>query len=87
MRNPTAFTSQKTTLYQAVGRPLEPDVTHGFSGRGALEDGLLTKTHILNLLHRLVDGKTTAAAVCRATAKLAGQRHVGWPVWSAAGRA
>jgi hypothetical protein len=28
-----------------------------------LEDGLLTKTHILNLLHRLVDGKTTAAAV------------------------
>jgi site-specific recombinase XerD len=24
---------------------------------------------------------------CRATAKLAGQRHVGWPVWSAAGRA
>jgi len=34
MRNPTAFTSQKTTLYQAVGRPLEPDVTHGFSGRG-----------------------------------------------------
>jgi transposase len=29
----------------------------------ALDDGLLTKTHILNLLHRLVDGKTTAAAV------------------------
>jgi transposase len=29
----------------------------------ALEDGLLTKTHILNLLHRLVDGKTTGAAV------------------------
>ena len=24
---------------------------------------------------------------CRATAKLAGQRHVGWPVWSAEGRA
>ena len=29
----------------------------------ALEDGLLTKTHIVNLLHRLVDGKTTGAAV------------------------
>jgi hypothetical protein len=29
----------------------------------ALEDGLPTKTHILNLLHRLVDGKTNAAAV------------------------
>ena len=27
------------------------------------------------------------AAVCRATAKLAGQRHVGWPVRSAGGRA
>jgi len=24
---------------------------------------------------------------CRATAKLSGQRHVGWPVWSAGGRA
>jgi len=24
---------------------------------------------------------------CRATAKLAGQRHVGWPVWSAGRRA
>ena len=29
----------------------------------ALEAGLPTKTHILNLLHRLVDGKTAAAAV------------------------
>ena len=29
----------------------------------ALEGGLPTKTHILNILHRLVDGKTTAAAV------------------------
>jgi Mu transposase, C-terminal domain len=29
----------------------------------ALEAGLPTKTHILNVLHRLVDGKTTAAAV------------------------
>ena len=27
------------------------------------------------------------AGPCRATAKLAGQRHVGWPVWSAGGRA
>ena len=26
-------------------------------------------------------------AFCRATAKLSGQRHVGWPVWSAGGRA
>jgi hypothetical protein len=26
-------------------------------------------------------------AVCRATAKLSGHRHVGWPVWSAGGRA
>ena len=29
----------------------------------ALEAGVPTKTHILNLLHRLVDGKTTATAV------------------------
>jgi hypothetical protein len=29
----------------------------------ALEAGLPTKTHILNVLHRLVDGKTTALAV------------------------
>ena len=29
----------------------------------ALEASLPTKTHILNLLHRLVDGKTPAAAV------------------------
>ncbi|MGA8006483.1 MAG: IS21 family transposase, partial [Burkholderiales bacterium] len=29
----------------------------------ALEGGLPTKTHILNILHRLVDGKTAAAAV------------------------
>lgn len=29
----------------------------------ALEGGLPTKTHVLNILHRLVDGKTTAAAV------------------------
>jgi alkylhydroperoxidase/carboxymuconolactone decarboxylase family protein YurZ len=29
----------------------------------ALEAGLPTKTHILNVLHRLVDGKTMAAAV------------------------
>jgi hypothetical protein len=29
----------------------------------ALEGGLPTKTHILNILHRLVDGKTSAASV------------------------
>jgi len=29
----------------------------------ALEAGLPTKTHILNVLHRLIDGTTTAAAV------------------------
>ena len=27
----------------------------------ALADGVPTKTHVLNLLHRLVDGKTTGA--------------------------
>ena len=25
----------------------------------ALSDGVATKTHVLNLLHRLIDGKTT----------------------------
>ena len=30
---------------------------------------------------------TREEASCRATAKLAGQRHVGWPVWLAGGRA
>jgi hypothetical protein len=31
----------------------------------ALEAGAPTKTHILNLLHRLVDGKPTDAPLCR----------------------
>ncbi|RMI13428.1 IS21 family transposase, partial [Pseudoroseomonas wenyumeiae] len=29
----------------------------------ALEDGVATKTHILNILHRLTDGKNTAAVI------------------------
>lgn len=29
----------------------------------ALEDGVATKTHILNILHRLTDGTSTAAAI------------------------
>ena len=29
----------------------------------ALEDGVATKTHILNVLHRLTDGKATASPI------------------------
>jgi hypothetical protein len=29
----------------------------------ALEEGVATKTHVLNVLHRLVDGKNPAAAI------------------------
>ena len=29
----------------------------------ALEDGVATKTHVLNLLHRLIDGTSTAAVI------------------------
>ena len=31
----------------------------------ALAEGVATKTHVLNLLHRLIDGKTIGRARCR----------------------
>lgn len=37
----------------------------------ALEAGVPTKTHILNLLHRLVDGKSTVIAPVKAPQALA----------------
>ena len=36
----------------------------------ALSDGAPTKTHVLNLLHRLIDGKSTAAEIINAPAGL-----------------
>jgi hypothetical protein len=35
--------------------------------------------------YRLWDPDIPMAEKCRATAKLTGQRHVGWPVWSGGG--
>jgi hypothetical protein len=37
----------------------------------ALSDGAPTKTHVLNLLHRLIDGKSTATAIIEALQALA----------------
>ena len=41
----------------------------------ALSDGAPTKTHVLNLLHRLVDGKSTAAGMINAPQPLALDRE------------
>jgi hypothetical protein len=41
----------------------------------ALEAGVATKTHILNLLHRLIDGKTTGVAAIDAPQALGLRRE------------
>ena len=39
----------------------------------ALEDGVATKTHVLNVLHRLTDGRGTTAAIDAPQALVLGQ--------------
>ena len=41
----------------------------------ALSDGAPTKTHVLNLLHRLIDGKSAPAGTIEAPAALALNRE------------
>jgi hypothetical protein len=41
----------------------------------ALSDGAPTKTHVLNVLHRLIDGKSTATAITEAPQALALERE------------
>ena len=41
----------------------------------ALSDGAPTKTHVLNMLHRLIDGKSTATAMIAAPQALALDRE------------
>jgi hypothetical protein len=71
---------------QAESKPLMDDLKRRLT---ALLEGLSMKStlakairytlgHWHGLTIFLSDGR-----VCRATAKLAGQRHVGWPVWPA----
>lgn len=41
----------------------------------ALSDGAPTKTHVLNVLHRLLDGKSTSTAIIEAPQALALDRE------------